>query len=101
MLSLGSSRPWAEAMELMTGQRKMDASGLVEYFRPLQKWLEAENKKTGEKIGWSATPRYSECWLECGGGVIYACRANSPPFRLRSLQEHQERTQGRRRALRA
>lgn len=60
MLSLGSSRPWAEAMELMTGQRKMDASGLVEYFRPLQKWLEAENKKTGEKIGWSATPRYSE-----------------------------------------
>lgn len=53
MLSLGSSKPWPDAMEVVTGQRKMDATGLMEYFRPLLKWLEAENKKTGEKIGWT------------------------------------------------
>ncbi|XP_052132138.1 angiotensin-converting enzyme-like isoform X2 [Frankliniella occidentalis] len=59
MLSLGSSKPWPEAMEIVTGQRKMDASGLMAYFRPLLKWLEEENKKTGEKIGWDASaPRH-------------------------------------------
>ncbi|XP_063977771.1 angiotensin-converting enzyme-like [Diachasmimorpha longicaudata] len=52
MLELGSSVPWQDAMEKITGQRKMDASGLLEYFRPLQLWLEAENKKNGEHIGW-------------------------------------------------
>ncbi|XP_015119782.1 angiotensin-converting enzyme [Diachasma alloeum] len=55
MLELGSSVPWQDAMEKMTGQRKMDASGLLEYFRPLQMWLEAENKKNGEHIGWTTS----------------------------------------------
>ncbi|CAH1187235.1 unnamed protein product [Phyllotreta striolata] len=57
MLSMGSSRPWPDAMEAITGQRKMDASGLLEYFKPLQEWLEAENKKNGVFIGWEKTKR--------------------------------------------
>jgi len=52
MLKLGSSRPWADAMEQITGQRVMDASALVEYFQPLYTWLEKENAKTSEFIGW-------------------------------------------------
>jgi hypothetical protein len=52
MLELGSSRPWPEAMEQITGQREMDASAIVEYFAPLYEWLKAENAKTGELIGW-------------------------------------------------
>jgi peptidyl-dipeptidase A len=50
MLAMGSSRPWPEALETFTGTRKMDASALIEYFRPLQKWLEEQNK--GMKLGW-------------------------------------------------
>ncbi|KAB0790846.1 hypothetical protein PPYR_14878 [Photinus pyralis] len=57
MLQMGSSRPWPDAMEVLTGQRKMDASGLLEYFRPLHKWLEAENKKNGAYIGWESTQK--------------------------------------------
>lgn len=53
MLKLGSSRPWPEALEQVTGQREMDSSALLEYFKPLHDWLKAENEKTGEKIGWS------------------------------------------------
>ncbi|KAJ1523168.1 hypothetical protein ONE63_001059 [Megalurothrips usitatus] len=56
MLAMGSSKPWPDAMEVVTGQRKMDASALLEYFRPLVKYLEAENKRTGEKIGWAGSP---------------------------------------------
>lgn len=33
----------------------MDANGLMEYFRPLQKWLEEYNKKNGVYVGWEPT----------------------------------------------
>lgn len=52
MLQLGSSKPWTDAMELLTGQREMDAGPLLNYFRPLYEWLKIENKKTGEYLGW-------------------------------------------------
>lgn len=57
MLSMGGSRPWPDAMEALTGQRNMDASGLLEYFKPLQDWLEKENTKNGVFIGWEKTKR--------------------------------------------
>ena len=38
-------------MEIMTGQRKMDARPLMEYFKPLIQWLQKENKY--ERPGWS------------------------------------------------
>jgi peptidyl-dipeptidase A len=50
MLKLGASRPWPEAMEVITGQREADASALIEYFEPLKKWLDEQNK--GRKCGW-------------------------------------------------
>lgn len=49
---MGSSKPWPDAMEALTGQRAMKADGLLEYFRPLHEWLQAENQRTGEYIGW-------------------------------------------------
>ena len=52
MLRLGSSKPWPDAMEALTGQRRMDASGVLEYFAPLHDWLKKENERTGEYIGW-------------------------------------------------
>lgn len=52
MLRMGSSRPWQDAMEVLTGERKMDASGLLEYFQPLHDWLKAENKRNNVTVGW-------------------------------------------------
>lgn len=52
---MGSSKPWPDAMEALTGQRTMSASGLLEYFRPLMDWLTAENQRTGEFIGWESS----------------------------------------------
>ena len=57
MLKLGSSVPWTEAMEVITGQKKMDASALIDYFEPLVDWLKTENKNKNYSIGWeSACP---------------------------------------------
>ena len=50
MLALGASRPWPEALEALTGERRLDASAMVEYFRPLLDWLEKENRE--QPVGW-------------------------------------------------
>jgi peptidyl-dipeptidase A len=47
MLAMGASRPWPDALEAITGERTMDASGLLEYFAPLQRWLDAQNRSGG------------------------------------------------------
>jgi peptidyl-dipeptidase A len=50
MLSMGASKPWPEALAAVTGQKQMDATAIVDYFAPLQKWLDEQNK--GKPIGW-------------------------------------------------
>ncbi|KAG8242563.1 hypothetical protein J6590_062461 [Homalodisca vitripennis] len=55
MLRMGSSKQWQDTIEVMTGQREMDARPLLEYFQPLYDWLVEENKRTGADIGWSNT----------------------------------------------
>jgi len=57
MLELGSSKPWPDAMEKISGQRQMDVAGLLEYFKPLTDWLTEENKKTNEYIGWKPSKK--------------------------------------------
>src|SRR4051795_10982068 len=50
MLEMGASRPWQEALEKIAGTRQMDASAIRDYFAPLQKWLDEQNK--GKPVGW-------------------------------------------------
>jgi peptidyl-dipeptidase A len=50
MLAMGLSRPWPDALEALTGQREMDATAVVDYFRPLLDWLDEQNK--GKECGW-------------------------------------------------
>jgi peptidyl-dipeptidase A len=50
MLTMGQSRPWPDALEAISGQRQMDATAILDYFAPLQKWLDQQNQ--GEKLGW-------------------------------------------------
>jgi peptidyl-dipeptidase A len=50
MLELGSSKPWPEALAVVTGQKQMDATAIRDYFAPLQKWLDEQNK--GKPLGW-------------------------------------------------
>ena len=50
MLALGASQPWQDTLYELTGQREMDASAILEYFQPLQQWLEKQN--AGQTCGW-------------------------------------------------
>ncbi|XP_032891036.1 angiotensin-converting enzyme isoform X3 [Amblyraja radiata] len=51
-MKLGSSKPWYEAMRMITGNTSMSAASLLRYFEPLITWLEVENTKNGETLGW-------------------------------------------------
>jgi peptidyl-dipeptidase A len=50
MLAMGASKPWPDALEAFTGKREMSAEALIDYFAPLQAWLEQQNK--GKSCGW-------------------------------------------------
>jgi peptidyl-dipeptidase A len=50
MLRLGASKPWPDALAAFTGERDLDASAIVDYFAPLDRWLTEQNK--GETCGW-------------------------------------------------
>ncbi|KAM6163158.1 angiotensin-converting enzyme-like isoform 2-T2 [Rhynchocyon petersi] len=55
-MQLGSSRPWPEAMALLTGRPNMSAAAMMNYFQPLLDWLRTENGRHAEKLGW---PQYN------------------------------------------
>jgi peptidyl-dipeptidase A len=45
MLAMGLSKPWPEALKAMTGEDKMDATAIIDYFAPLKTWLDEQNRK--------------------------------------------------------
>lgn len=83
VMKMGFSKPWPEAMTLITGQLKMSVQPLMEYFQPLIEWLEEENKKNGDVLGWPEydwTPYKSKigvhestfkCWFTTQFPVFY------------------------------
>jgi peptidyl-dipeptidase A len=50
MLEMGSSKPWPDALAAGTGQSRMDASAIADYFAPLKAWLDEQNQ--GKAVGW-------------------------------------------------
>ncbi|MDH4019651.1 MAG: M2 family metallopeptidase [Xanthomonadales bacterium] len=50
MLEMGRSKPWPDELEALTGQREMDATAMLDYFAPLQEWLDEQNQ--GRQCGW-------------------------------------------------
>lgn len=52
MLVLGRSKPWQGALYTMTGEKQMDASAILDYFAPLKKRLDEENRKLDAISGW-------------------------------------------------
>ena len=50
MLSMGQSRPWPEALDVIAGTKQMDATAILDYFKPLDAWLDQQIK--GKPVGW-------------------------------------------------
>ncbi|ELK12483.1 Angiotensin-converting enzyme [Pteropus alecto] len=76
-MKLGFSKPWPEAMKLITGQPNMSASAMMNYFKPLLDWLLTENGRHGEKLGW---PQYN--WTPDSGTTTTPTSAPGRPPEL-------------------
>jgi len=50
MLAMGASKPWPDALEALTGERRIDGGALLEYFEPLRTYLQDANR--GRACGW-------------------------------------------------
>ena len=50
MLGKGGSQPWPQTLKELTGSEEMDASAIIDYFAPLNSWLEKQN--AGKDCGW-------------------------------------------------
>ena len=53
MLAMGTSKPWPEALEELTGETRMDATAILDYFAPLKTWLDTQNRNSTP--GWTTT----------------------------------------------
>jgi len=49
-LEMGQSRPWPEALALISDSGEMDATAILDYFAPLKAWLDEQN--AGRRCGW-------------------------------------------------
>uniref|UniRef100_A0A2C9JLJ8 Angiotensin-converting enzyme n=1 Tax=Biomphalaria glabrata TaxID=6526 RepID=A0A2C9JLJ8_BIOGL len=52
-LHYGSSIPWQDQLEHLTGSKQVKSDAILEYFRPLYDWLVLDNIVHKEKIGWN------------------------------------------------
>jgi len=50
MLTMGMAKPWPEALEKIAGNKQMDATAIIDYFKPLDAWLDEQLK--GKPVGW-------------------------------------------------
>ena len=56
MLEMGQSRPWPEALKELTGEEKMDATAIIDYYAPLKTWLDEQNKALAPEAVAAANP---------------------------------------------
>jgi peptidyl-dipeptidase A len=50
MLEMGRNKPWPDALAALTGSPDMNATAILDYFAPLQQWLDEQN--ANRQCGW-------------------------------------------------
>ncbi len=53
VLGKGNSQPWQKTLQEGIGEDRMDASAILDYFAPLQRWLKQQNR--GRACGWNGS----------------------------------------------
>ncbi|XP_074522073.1 angiotensin-converting enzyme 2 [Halichoeres trimaculatus] len=54
MLELGRSQSWTRALKTISGDTRMNARPLLDYFQKLYVWLQEDNRKNNRAVGWDA-----------------------------------------------
>ncbi|XP_030582139.1 angiotensin-converting enzyme 2 [Archocentrus centrarchus] len=84
MLELGRSKSWTRALQAISGDTRMDAQPLLDYFQKLYEWLQAANKKHNRMVGWSEDP-YPEYSIKVRISLKAAMGDNAYPWNANEL----------------
>ncbi|XP_059225077.1 angiotensin-converting enzyme [Stomoxys calcitrans] len=52
VMKMGATKHWRDILQMATGDRRLSAQGVLEYFAPLYIWLKDQNRKLGLVPGW-------------------------------------------------
>ncbi len=55
MLAAGASIPWPDILLQFTGNSKTDSQALLEYFDPLDEWLDEQILSLDIPVGWTSS----------------------------------------------
>ena len=69
MLAMGSSASWREAMFVATGSRDIDYQPILDYFKPLEAWLDDFIDKNNLHVGWEQPQKEQSGKKAVGRGV--------------------------------
>lgn len=53
-LHYGRAKHWSYILEVVTGENRLDASAILEYYQPIMEWLIEQNKENQVFVGWGA-----------------------------------------------
>lgn len=67
----GSSLHWREVLQSTIGETRLDGSAMREYFQMLEEWLQKENFRTKEFVGWLYDGDYCKRSIETAGLQVF------------------------------
>lgn len=77
---------WKELLQSTIGDARLDGSAMREYFQPLEEWLQKENFRTKEYVGWLYDGDYCKRSIETAGLQVFGGFYNSARTPLQSLR---------------
>lgn len=66
MLELGRSQSWTRALQTISGDVRMNAAPLMDYFKKLHDWLMEQNQKNNRTVGWTTETKPCKCEIPMG-----------------------------------
>lgn len=54
-MSSGATKSWRELLEMATGETKLSAKPILEFYEPLYTWLKDFNANNDINVGWDIT----------------------------------------------
>ena len=79
-MKAGLSKPWRETLFNATGTSELDSSAVLDYFKPLQDYLQKELEDNKEETGWVS--KYKEFYVN---EVRYPVGDNTVPIIVGSV----------------
>lgn len=85
MLELGRSQSWTRALHTISGDVRMNAAPLMDYFKKLHDWLIKENQNQNRTVGWKT--EVEPCKYETPLGMFWIQKLSYVTYTILDILE--------------